>query len=246
MDDKKTKSIQRYTSQITDVIILARGGSKSLHLKNIKLFNGKPLIAYTIEAALKSQYVDNCYVSTDSEKIAKVARDYGAKVIDRPIALARDDSTSAEALIHSIKLLKKQDKARKWYIHLQPTSPLRTFQDVDNAVRLFLREQSSESVVSCCKVAHHPYKTFLLENNQVRPLKTIQAFESPRQRLPKCYKINGAVYVFETEYLLEQHKIVSLNFVPYFMNEKRSIDIDSELDFKIAECIMKEEYDEKD
>ena len=135
-------------------IILARDGSKRLPNKNILPFVGKPLIAWTIIVAKKSKYIDRIIVSTDSEKIAKVSKQYGAEYIKRPGALASDTATSEDALLYVLETLtKKYD----YFIYLQPTSPLRTTQHIDEALEIFEKSPSAETLISVTEVDKNPY-----------------------------------------------------------------------------------------
>lgn len=143
-------------------IIPARGGSKGLPRKNIRPLNGKPLIAYTIEESKKSEYINRIVVSTEDKEIAEVSNKYGAKIIKRPLELAKDNTPTIDVVLHTLDDLKNNEP--DIIVLLQPTSPLRTSQDIDNAIKSFI-EQDCDSVVSVCEIEHSPYWSFEIENN---------------------------------------------------------------------------------
>ena len=207
-------------------IIPARGGSKGLPGKNIKEMCGKPLIAYTIEVALKSKSIDHVILSTDDEEIATVAKKYGAEVpFMRPAELASDTAMAVDNYIYTIGRLEKEWNTKiDSFVVLQPTSPLRIAEDVDGAVELF-NTRKADSVVTYVKEAHPVFWHKKIDEN------------NNRQALPTTYYPNGAVYVFSTE-MIRQKKYYTDKSYAYIMPRERSVDIDFIDDFKYAEFLM--------
>lgn len=245
MEHGKTEVVQRHQTLKTDAIILARGGSKGIKHKNIKKLYGQPLIYYSIKAALDSKYIEHCYVSTDDLEIAKISESFGAKVILRPSELAQDDTTSSSALRHAIRLLEENNLNRDWYVHLQPTSPLRTWKEINQAIEIFVDAGCKKSVVSCCEVDHHPMKAFRLNEMNEPIIENHLNFECPRQKLPNYYRINGAIYIFQSEYLYMEDSLITKPFIPFIMSKSKSVDIDDIFDFMLAEYMMKEKENAK-
>lgn len=225
-------------------LIPARGGSKQIINKNIKLLCGKPLISYTIEAALASDYIDDVVISTDSDLIAEISLNYGGQVpFMRPKELAEDESKTIDVAIHAINALIKIERKYDYLILLQPTSPLRTKDDIDSAIKIIIDGDIS-SLVSVREVKENPALMRTIENNK---LKNIMDFNGSlrRQDLPKYYIFNGAIYINSIDMLLKQKKFVDEKTYPYVMDYERSIDIDEILDFKIVELIMRENSHDK-
>jgi len=221
-------------------IIPARGSSKGIPRKNIRLLCGKPLIAYTIEAALSSKYIDKAVVSTEDGEIAKIAREYGAEVIERPLELAQDDTPSLPVFQQVIKHL---EEVRKFHpdiiVILQPTSPLRTVDDIDGAIEKFL-SVDCDSVVSVCQASHPPQWMYTLEGDRVTPVIEGAKKITRRQDVPKVYQLNGAVYVTRRDIIMKENRVLGGDMRAYIMPVERSVDIDTELDFKLAELLIKE------
>lgn len=221
-------------------VIPARGGSKGLPGKNIKLLNGKPLIAYTIEAALKSKFIDRVIVSTDDKKIAEVAFKYGAEVpFLRPKELSEDNSKSIDNFIYTIDKLNKYNNRIQSFIVLQPTSPLRKSKHIDEAISLF-NKKDALSVISVVQsqIPLNWHKKIL--NSGV----LVDYFENcvnnqNRQEGEKVYLPNGAIYIFNFLALKKNYNYYNEKTYPYIMNEVDSVDIDTLLDFKLAELLIK-------
>jgi CMP-N-acetylneuraminic acid synthetase len=206
-------------------VIPARGGSKGIPRKNVQILLGKPLIAYSIHAALQAHTIHKTVVSTDDESIAGIARHYGAEVpFLRPPHLSTDTATSVSVLQHAVQYLSDaQENREDIIVCLQPTSPLRSAEDIDQAVSLCVRT-GADSVVSLCPAEHHPYWMKKVVGNRVYPLMEVDDEQYPRrQDLPPVYQLNGAIYVTRKK----------------IMPRERSIDIDTPIDLKIAELIMK-------
>lgn len=217
-------------------IIPARGGSKGIIKKNIYPLNSKPLISYTIEAAKASRFLNRIIVSTDDEEIARISKREGAEVIERPASLAGDKVTTVDAVIHVVKEMGIEGTV----IVLQPTSPLRTSEDIDNAVELFRDTPEADSLVSVTDFPHPPFWALKIEGGRLKPLFNHKYLQMRRQDLERAYIPNGAIFIGERKTLEDRRTFYTENTIPYYMPPERSIDIDTLLDLKIAETIMKE------
>ena len=219
-------------------IIPARGGSKGIPRKNIKLLAGKPLIAYSIEAGLKSKYINKVVVSTEDEEIAEISKKYGAEVVKRPKELARDESPTIDAIKYTLKFLEFEGYIPDIIILLQPTSPLRTVDDINKAIELFLNNDC-ESVVSVSECKKSPYWSLKIEDGYIKPILGWDYFlNKRRQDLPKTYYLNGAIYITTVKDLFKYNGFFSQNTDPYIMPEIRSIDIDESIDLKFVEFLL--------
>jgi CMP-N-acetylneuraminic acid synthetase len=219
-------------------VIPARGGSKRLPGKNIKELAGKPLIAYAIVAAKGSQYIDRVVVSTDSEEIAEVARTYGAEVpFMRPTELASDTAKSVAVLKHALTECEKEDDPYDAIVLVQPTTPGVLVSDIDAAIKKLL-ESSANSCVSVCEITERPEYMYMLDDTGKRKA-FIGGPEQRSQDMPKLYRLNGAVYALLRSTLVDQNKVYDdENGVAVIMPHERSIDIDTALDFLIAEVML--------
>ncbi|MGG7164455.1 cytidylyltransferase domain-containing protein [Clostridium ihumii] len=221
-------------------IIPARSGSKGLKDKNIKNLNGKPLIAYTIEAAVKSGVFKDIIVSTDSREYAKIAQKYGAEVpFLRNEELADDTSSTNDVIEDVIIKLKELGREYDSVMILQPTSPLRGIDDIKNSVKL-LEEKNANAVVSMCECEHSP-----LLSKELCGDKKLDGFLSDlnstrRQDIKKYYRLNGAIYLLNIHYFFKYKNFYKQNSYAYIMDKVTSIDIDDIYDFKFAEMIIKE------
>jgi CMP-N-acetylneuraminic acid synthetase len=223
-------------------ITLARAGSKSVKLKNIKLINKKPLIAYTISEALKSKYLTDYIVSTNSLKIAKIAKRYGAKIpFLRPNKLSTDKSSSVSALIHATKFMEKKNKIKYDYIvELMCTNPFKNSIDIDKVIKKITLTKA-DSVIAVHRIYdHHPARVKKIIDDKICDFCTKEKKESRRQDLrPKAYVRSGAIYALERDYLInEKARYGSGNSRPYFLSENKSVNIDNYIDFYIAEKIL--------
>jgi CMP-N,N'-diacetyllegionaminic acid synthase len=221
--------------------IPARGGSKGLPNKNILPLLGKPLISWTIEQAKNSLYIDKIIVSTEDEEIAGISRKYGAQVpFLRPAHIATDDAKTIDAVLHALGWFESMKEFCDLLIVLQPTSPLRTAEDIDRAVEL-LFSKKAQSVVSVCEVGHHPYLSNTLpENHSLKDFLKPEVINTRRQDMPSFYRLNGAIYLSYCEHLQKEKHFFGDNSYAYIMPKERSIDIDNEIDFKFAEFLLKE------
>ncbi len=220
-------------------IITARGGSKGIPRKNITPLLGKPLIAWTIEAAKKSKYIDRLILSTEDQKIAKIGKDYGVEIpFLRPKDLATDEAKSVDCMIHAIKWLKNNDKYISDYVMLlQPTSPLRTVDDIDTALEEIFK-QKGDSLIGLCKVRKHPYWMMKIERGIITPYYKKWVNYQRRQDLPDIYNVNGAIYIIKSTLLLKKKVFWSGKTIPYVMPEERSVDIDNKIDLKLADLLI--------
>ena len=221
-------------------IIPARGGSKGVPRKNIRELGGKPLIAYTIEAAIGSSYIDRLIVSTDNEEIADISRKWGADVpFIRPSEFATDTAKAIEVVKYVLMEMEKLDGCEyKVIVYLEPPAPFKTSKDIDACIELFY-EQNPTSVVSVNEANQfHPILMKKIENGQLKPIWEYEPEGVPRQLYePTAYMRNGAVYVIRRENIL--NGVFYGDFiVPYVMPEKRSICIDSMLDWFAAEAMV--------
>jgi CMP-N,N'-diacetyllegionaminic acid synthase len=225
-------------------IIPARGGSKGLPGKNILLMDGKPLIFYSIQAALNSKCISKVIVSTDDQEIYDLSIKLGASPsFLRPKYLATDDAKAIDNYIYTIDRLKDEMKTNfNAFVVLQPTSPLRTSDDIDCAVELF-RDKSADSVISYTEESHP-----ILWHKYLNPDQTlVPIFEETlenRQKHRKSYYPNGAIYIFNVD-LLKSGTYVSNRTFAYLMPRGRSVDIDTIEDFKYAEYLLRESNEKR-
>jgi N-acylneuraminate cytidylyltransferase/CMP-N,N'-diacetyllegionaminic acid synthase len=227
-----------YKDHVVVCVIPARSGSKGLPGKNIKMFCGKPLIAHTIEQAKQSKYIDRVIVSTEAEEIANISLEYGAEVpFIRPMELAGDSSSTVAVLLHAINWLERADRyAFDILVLLHVTTPLRNVEDIDNSIA-FLVEENADNVFSVAEAHRNPYFNMVEEGSDgfVRLVK--EGCFSTRQAAPKVYDMNASIYVWWKKVLKEGKKIFLKKTKAYVMPKERSIDIDDDLDFRIAEFL---------
>jgi len=215
-------------------LIPARGKSKGIPRKNIKNLCGKPLIAWTIEESLKSKKLDNVVVSTDDEEIADIAQKYGADVpFMRPAELAGDSTPGIDTLLHAIEELPDFDSV----LLLQPTSPIRTVEDIYGIIEL-VKVKKACSAVSVSEAISHPYWTYSLENGKLLNLYKNET-KLLRQDLPPAYNLNGAVYLASRNFLETKRAFKDESTLAYVMPRYRSVDIDNMDDWDFAEYLIK-------
>ncbi|WP_270255456.1 cytidylyltransferase domain-containing protein [Collinsella intestinalis] len=219
-------------------VIPARGGSKGIPGKNIKEVCGHPLIAYTIDAARKSKYIDDVVVSTDSEQIASISNRYGARTpFLRPAHLSGDEARSIDALIHCVDWLSRHGQKYDIAVFLQPTSPLRSASEIDGSLETFI-VHGKLGVASVSRVSESPLlMRRLCQSGVLHPLIPVES-TIRRQEMPEFFRVNGAIYINMIEGLSSE---TSLNDNPigYCMQESRSIDIDCVDDLRAAEELLK-------
>ena len=222
--------------------IFARGGSKGVPGKNIRLLAGKPLIAYAIETTFQSQFIDRVVVSTDDEKIAQVAKDFGAEVpFVRPKELAQDDSPEWLAWQHAIRTLKELDKGRELdvFVSIPPTSPLRTAEDVDNCIHSFL-DNDVDVVITVKNASRHPSFNMITLDEQscAKIVLPLDKQITHRQDAPPVYEMTTVAYVANPQFIIEAKSIFDGKIKTIIIPEERAVDIDTELDFQFAEYLM--------
>ena len=223
-------------------VILARSGSKGLKDKNIKELAGKPLLAYTVEAAIESGKYDMVHVSTDSELYADIAKKYGADVpFLRDEELAGDKSSSWDALRFVVTEYEKLGKSFDTVTLLQPTSPLRDAKDIQNAFDIY-ESKNATAVVSVCEVDHSPLVCNTLpEDGSLYGFIDLNKV-GRRQDMKPYYRINGAIYIQKTNLLMDNTSIYSEGSYAYVMDKRHSVDIDDEVDFTVAQAIIEKGY----
>ena len=219
-------------------VILARSGSKGLKDKNIKELSGKPLLAYTVEAALESGKYDLVHVSTDSELYADIAKEYGADVpFLRDENLAGDKASSWDAVRYVVSEYEKRGKYFDTISLLQPTSPLRDAKDIRKAFEVF-ETKDATGVVSVCEVEHSPLACNTLpKDNSLNGFIDINKV-GRRQDMGVFYRINGAIYIQRKDLLMKGDSIYSEGSYAYVMDKRHSVDIDDEMDFLMAKTIL--------
>lgn len=220
-------------------IIPARGGSKGVTDKNIRMVAGKPLIAYAIECAQESRKLTKTIVSTDSPAIAEVATRYSAQVLLRPEKLAQDDTPMPPVLIHAVQELARQGEHFDIIVLLQVTSPIRTGEDVDKVISMFESDASLEGVISVVPMDDvHPARMYTLaEGNWMKPFLN-QGEELRRQDLPVVYYRNGCIYAVRTEVLLQQKTLMPAIKKAYVMPVKYLANVDDVRDLIITETLV--------
>lgn len=221
-------------------LIPARGGSKRLPRKNIKSLCGKPLIAWTIGVAKESQYIDSVVVSTDDLEIKEVAEKFGANVpFLRPENLSNDTASSFDVIRHAIEFLKIESD-KNLIILLQPTSPLRTTEEIDKALEYFMAKHA-KGVVSISECEHSPlWSNSLPETGSMQNFIRAEVEGKRSQDLPTYYRLNGSIYIYKTFDLMKNnHIFFNKDVYGYKTLAKNSVDIDTELDFMMAETIIK-------
>ncbi len=219
-------------------LIPARGGSKGIKNKNIVNLCGKPLIAYTIEAAKKSTYIDEIIVSTDSEKIKKVSQEYGANVpFVRPCNLSTDTATTLDVVLHAINFIKQESDEYNTLILLQPTSPLRTYTDIDGAIeKHFLHDELG--LVSVSEVNDNPILIRTVSDDEnLMPLLDRNS-TCRRQNMPKYYRVNGCIYLNKIKEINGKTSFND-NKLAYIMPKDHAVDIDELIDLSVAEYYLK-------
>lgn len=219
-------------------IIPARSGSKGLKDKNIKLLNGKPLIAFSIEAALESGMFDEVMVSTDSKRYASIALQYGAKVpFLRSEETATDTASTWDTVEEVLADYRGLGQEFDSFCVLQPTSPLRTAEDLINAYKLY-EEKSTFAVVSVCEAEHSPLWCGHLPPNGEFIDFIDQSHMKQRQAGGKFYRLNGAIYIVNVERFKRDRYLYQKGSFAYVMDQSRSVDIDTELDFELVEFLL--------
>lgn len=224
-------------------VIPARSGSKSIKDKNIRLMNGRPMLSYSVEHAKKSNYINRVIVSTDSERYAEIAREYGAEVpFLRPKKYAQDTSLDLEVFQHTLGYLREEEGyIPDIVIHLRPTYPIRRIEDIDAIIDIMKKDTTIDSVRCIVEAQEIPYKMWLKgENGRIYPLiQTIpECYNMPRQQLPKAYYQNACIDAIRTDIITKKNSMSGEKIYGYEMKEY--YDIDTEEEFQRAEAYLKQ------
>lgn len=232
-------------------IIPARGGSKGVPKKNIRNLAGKPLIYYTIKSANESKFINKVIVSSDDEEILDKSKEYGSTIIKRPKSISDDYSPTIDTILHVLEELKKDDEHYKdnakinkkdevdIVVLLQATSPFRTSEDIDEAIEKFLSKQDEfNSLISVSKFEEPPYWALEINKDELTPIFGEKYLKMRRQDLKSAYIPNGAIFISTPKYLFKNKGFHGDKVMAYLMDGEKSIDIDTEFDFKIAEFLI--------
>lgn len=238
-----------YNRRLVLSIIPARGGSKGLTKKNIRILLGKPLIAWTIDQALKSRYVDKIIVSTDDEEIANVSREYGAEIpFMRPKELATDDSKVIDTVLHALDFFEKRNLNFDYVALIEPTSPLRKDDDIDKAIKKLIdNEDIAESLISLGEIVleHPQYAKRIDENGYVWPYLQIEQYVSSRQKLPKVFFPYGVIYISKVSAIKKHKSVYPDRILPFVIERWQNYEVNDIWDFLCVEAILKEKENEK-
>ena len=219
-------------------VIPARGGSKSVPGKNIRLLAGKPLLAWSIEVAREVSEIDRIIVSTDDAQIASVGREFGAEIYTRPPHLATDEALVIDALKDLIETLQSKGEAPEWIVLLEATCPLRTADDVRECLKV-LADGGYDSVATFREAELNPHRAWRLVDGVPEVFIPGAIPWLPRQKQPKAYQLNGAVYVFRASLLAQEAQSILVGKLgAVLMPRQRSQDIDDSVDFTIVEALL--------
>jgi N-acylneuraminate cytidylyltransferase len=225
-------------------VIPARGGSKSVPGKNIRPLGGKPLLVWSIEVAQQVSEIDRVLVSTDDAQISSVGKAHGAEVYLRPPHLATDEALVIDALKDLLETLRLEGETPEWVILLEPTCPLRTANDVRDCLRLVI-EGRYDSVATFKEAELNPHRAWRIVDGHPKVFIDGAVPWMPRQKLPKAYQLNGAVYVFRANLLVQEAASLLVGKLgALVMPRERSQDIDDRVDFSIVEGLLKEQNHE--
>ena len=222
-------------------LIPARGGSKGVRRKNLRMVGGRPLLEYTISAAQRSALVDRTFVSSEDPEILDLAASLGAETVERPADFASDQASAVDVVTHFIDWLPEEQRRQDpCIVYLQPTSPLRTSEHIDAALHRMV-ELGKSTLLSVTELLASPYKSFRIdESGQLQSLFDEKLSNCRRQDLPRTYKANGAIYVFRISDFLARGGFPSNGSVPFVMSEEQSVDIDTEEDIILVEKLLEQ------
>lgn len=228
-------------------LIPARGGSQRIKEKNIQLLGGRPLIAYTIEAALKSRYLDRVIVSTDSEAIAEVARQCGADVpFLRPSGISGASATEFEFHSHALNWVRTHEGFNPdWILNLYPTTPFRKPSTIDRAIELALQHPKADSLRSLRKVSEHPYKMWEVSGEFASPYEASDdrnVHTAAYHSLPPVYIQNASIYMVRSRVIDDFQSTIGDHTVALEMTDEESVDINSPIDFSFAEFLLARQF----
>lgn len=230
-------------------IIPARGGSKGVKRKNLRILGNKSLINWSIEEVKKSKLVNKIVVSTEDDEIAKVSENAGVCIIKRPMELALDDSPTIDAIIYTLDKLKKQNYIPEYVMLLQCTTPFRKSTDIDNAIKLLIEnEKKADSLISVSLEESIPYWLKTIDNDGFLNdfIKYDKKKFARRQDFKKVYRLNGAIYISKIDKIYENRSFESRRTISYIMDKQSSIDIDTENDLRYAEFILNNNINYRD
>lgn len=231
-------------------IITARGGSKGLPGKNIIDLNGKPLIAWTIDEAKKSKYIDKLIVSTDCEEIEKISKKFGAEVpFLRPESLASDTATSMDVVFHALNFFEEKNEIFEYIVLLEPTSPLRTVEDIDTPLEILYKDKEGKAIVGVAKTeSSHP--TCCVSINQqglITPyLDQDHVTSLRRQDMSEVYFFDGTIYISDIETLKIKKSFYHEKTLPYIVSRDKQFEIDEKMDLYIIEAMIKYREDQNE
>ena len=228
-----------YQGKMILALIAARGGSKGLPGKNIRLLGDKPLIAWSIDAATNSEYIDRLIVSTDDKEIAGTAEAFGAEVpFFRPVELASDTAKMMDVIMHAMDHVEQKGGKYDYLVLLQPTSPFRTAVLIDQAIELLFNKKG-KVVLGVTEVQHSPLRTNVLpDDGNMGEFYSSKLENFNRQEMSPYYRLNGAIYVADWTFMKENKKWLSKDTYAYIMDRRSSIDIDDLEDFLLAEVML--------
>ncbi len=218
-------------------VIPARGGSKRLPRKNILNLRNIPLVVYSIRAALDCDLISDVVVTSEDPEICSIASKTGALIIKRPAELAGDTISNEHVIKHAIDVFSTDNYFPEYVVLLQPTSPLRTAHHLEQCLRQFINS-GMKSVMSVCKVEHHPGKFIRINQSRAEPYTSLEDVEKRTQDLEEVYRQNGAIYALKTSDFLNELKFYQSPCFPYVMKADDSIDVDSNLDLQFCEFLL--------
>ena len=220
-------------------IIPARGGSKGVPRKNIRKFDGKPLIAYAIEAGMESGNISKLVVNTEDEEIAEIARSFNCEVVMRNPEIAGDQSQVIDTVLQTLDYFEDKNQYFEAVMLLQPTAPLRKGVDIDNAICLLQSNSKTDAVISMVKVEdHHPARMYKILDGNLENL--MPEYETQnRQELPELYLRNGCIYLVRTSALKKEQSLMPEKKISYLMDSKWAVNIDNEMDVIVLEQLFK-------
>jgi N-acylneuraminate cytidylyltransferase len=228
-----TDPAEPVTGRRTWAVVPARAGSKGLPGKNVAPLAGSPLVEHAIAQAQRVAGVDEVVVTTDDPQVAAIGARRGAHLVDRPAELAGDLARSVDAVVHALDAVGAADEDR--VVLLQPTSPLRTDEDVTACLA---RAGDVGAVVTVCEVDHHPFKGFVEVDGELTPVRHLDDLEAPRQALPRAVRPNGAVYVVGVGQLRREGRFLAAPVTVVEVPLERSLDVDTAADLARAEAIL--------
>ncbi len=223
--------------------IFARGGSKGVPGKNIRVVSGKPLIGWAIEAALKSEWIEKVYVSTDDETIASVALQYGAIVpFKRPARLAADDSPEWLSWQHAVKEIQIRESGFDIFVSIPTTSPLRRTEDIDRCIKALIDDKKADAVITITPARRHPaFNMVVVDNNKRAGIAMPREKKVYRRQEAKdMYDITTVAYAARPQFVLMAASLFEGNVTTVMVPEERALDIDTPFDLKIAELLLNE------